>query len=323
MIILVTGASGFLGSHICRHLLAEGHKVIALIRENSSKERLKDIEQHLEFRYADLLDLPALNEAFEGCEKVVHCAAVVSFDKKDCPDMLGINTEGTRNVVNLCLKYEIEQLVHISSIAAIGRTNLEETLTENSKWNESDFTTCYGKSKYMAELEVWRGISEGLDSTILNPSVIIGTQTLGEGSEKVFDYVKKGRRHYPKGHINVVDVRDVCEIVSKTLNSTVGNGKRFILNGASIPYRDLFQQIAEAMKVGAPDIPTSGWKLQVALFLDTVRSTLTQSPRYMSREIIRNASSRVNYVSTRVEDTFNFTFRPLNESINWIISEQE
>ena len=318
--VFVTGANGFLGSYVCRELLDHGFEVKALVRENSDLTRISSLLGRLELVKADLLDLPSLDPLFSGTEYVIHCAAKVSFAAEDCAEMLENNVESTRNIVNLSLKYGIKQLVHMSSIAAIGRSRREEILDESSKWSESPYTTCYGKSKYLAEMEVWRGESEGLNVTVLNPSLILGRNTLGEGTGKIFNYVRQGKKYYPPGYANLVDVRDVASAVVLSLNKRV-IGKRFILNSVSIPYRELFEHIADLLNTKAPDIAATGWKLTVARWADALRAAFSDTPRYMSREIVRNSTSKVTFINDRATEILGIQFRSLDETLNWITQE--
>ena len=320
--ILVTGANGFLGSFICRELILTGHEVKALIREDSNTDRIDDIMGLMKICKADLHDLPALDTCFSEVDTVIHCAARISFQGHDCDELIYSNVESTRNVVNLSLKYGINRFIHISSTAAIGRSRQEETLNEENQWQESRHSSCYGKSKYLSELEVWRGKSEGLNVTVLNPSVIIGRNTLGESSGLLLDYATQPHKFYPTGDLNYVDVRDVVKIALRFLDHTSDKDK-FIINGGNVSYKDFFTRIAELVGIKPPALAAEGYKLKAALWGDQLRSLFTGSQRMLSREMIRTASSKLYFDNERIRTELNYTFIPLMESLKWIYSDPD
>ena len=173
--ILVTGATGFLGAYLLRQLVTQGHAIRALRRANSPMHLVEDIADLVEWVEADILDIVALETAFEGVTHVYHCAAMVSFHPRDVDRMMKINVEGTANIVNLSLSFGVQKLVHVSSIAAVGRSKERPQLDESSKWTTSKLNTNYAISKYMGEQEVWRGHAEGLAVGIVNPAIILGS----------------------------------------------------------------------------------------------------------------------------------------------------
>lgn len=172
--IFVTGGTGFLGRHLLRKLADSDEPIRALIRDGSTIPPACHLPGKVEWVPGDVLDIPSLEEHMEGCSSVYHCAGLVSFEKKDRDRLMKINVEGTANVVNVALVKTIQKLVYVSSIAAIGRPAASNEISESTEWDFNGNQTNYGISKYLAEREVWRGLAEGLNAVIVNPSVIIG-----------------------------------------------------------------------------------------------------------------------------------------------------
>ena len=208
-LVLVTGATGFVGSYLIRSLLQKGMRVRALRRKNSRLDLLAGVADKVEWIQADVTDTGALEDAFEGVTHVCHCAAIVSFHPKDADKMLKVNVEGTANIVNLCLDFGVKKLVYVSSIAALGRATNRPHLDESCKWVESKDNSRYAISKYGAEMEVHRGIAEGLSVAIVSPSVIVGSQYWDEGMAGFFKKIDQGLKFCPSGGSGFVDVRDV------------------------------------------------------------------------------------------------------------------
>src|SRR5205823_3272170 len=157
--ILVTGASGLVGSHLIKNLVKCGKKVKALYRSSVPKFENAD---RVEWTQGDILDVSFLEESMNGIKKVYHCAAIVSFNPKQKKLLHVTNIEGTSNVVNTCLETGVEKLVYVSSVSALGRIRNDVMVSENMEWTEETNNSEYGRTKYFAEMEVWRGISEGL-----------------------------------------------------------------------------------------------------------------------------------------------------------------
>ncbi|HNU15740.1 MAG TPA: SDR family NAD(P)-dependent oxidoreductase, partial [Chitinophagaceae bacterium] len=173
--ILVTGGTGFLGSYIIKQLVERNYRVRAIRRNSKLPSWIsKEVLDKVEWVEGDVLDVVALQDAMEEVDTVIHSAAIVSFIKKDRELMYHTNVEGTANVVNMALEKNVRRLIYISSVAALGRTANGGHVNEEKKWEDSKVNTHYAKSKFKAELHVWRGISEGLDAVILNPSTILG-----------------------------------------------------------------------------------------------------------------------------------------------------
>ena len=227
--ILITGANGLIGSFIAHKCVLEGQSVRILTRKNADLSSLSDIIDKIEVFEGDILDIPLLEKAYEGIEEVIHCAAVVSFGDVGIDTLFKVNVEGTKNVVNIALKKNCKKLIYLSSIAAIGRDPKVNLTDENTLWVESDLNSQYAKSKYAAELEVWRATEEGLNAAILNPSVVLGPGDWNKSSTKIFKNIYEGMAFYPTGTTNLVDVRDVAEAAWLLLKSNISH-ERYIIS---------------------------------------------------------------------------------------------
>ena len=255
--ILVTGGTGFLGSYLLRYLVEMGYtQIYALKRANSPMDLVLPIKDKINWLEGDILDMPFLEEAMEGKQQVYHCAAMVSFQSKDKNRLLEVNDQGTANVVNVALLKNIEKLIHTSSIAALGRNEQNDTIDENAVWEHNDFNSNYAKSKYKSEMQVWRGIAEGLTAAMVNPSLIFGSGFWHTGTPKMFQTLSKSFPFYPKGGTGVVDVRDVARFMILLMNSDV-EAQRFVLNGDNLSYQQLFGLIATSTDANPPTRPIS------------------------------------------------------------------
>ncbi len=318
--ILVTGASGIVGHFIVKKLIHDGHRVRAIKRAGSNISRLAAYQDKIEWVEADILDLPALEKAFAGVDRVVHCAALVSFHQQDKEAMMDINVNGTANMVNLALAHKVKKFVLISSVAALGRKPGIDVIDEETKWEESDNNSNYAKSKHFAEMEVWRAQEEGLPTAIVNPSIILGPGDWDSSSMQLFKYVNEGRAFYPGWEMNYVDVRDVADISLTFLFNNI-SGERYILNAGKAYYKAVFQLIAHYLHKPAPKIKVNAVLLTFAYILDTIKSTLLGTRAIVTRESIR--LSRMNYLfsNRKVCTALNYSFIPLEESIAWTCEE--
>lgn len=236
--ILITGGTGFLGSYIIKQLVEKNYAVRAIRRGNKLPTWIsKEITDKVEWVEGDILDVVALQDAMESVDTVIHSAAIVSFLRKDREQMYQVNVEGTANVVNMALEKNVSRLVHISSVAALGRTAGGGHVNEEKKWEESKVNTHYAKSKFKAELHVWRGVSEGLDAVILNPSTILGFGDWHSSSCAIFKQVYEGFNWYTPGINGFVDVEDVAKAVIHCMESDISE-QRFIINGDTWPFKN-------------------------------------------------------------------------------------
>jgi nucleoside-diphosphate-sugar epimerase len=314
--VLVTGGTGFLGSYIIQHLVEKGHKVRALRRNISLPFWiLKDVFDKVEWITGDVLDIGSLQEAMEGVDAVIHSAAVVSFVKKNRRQMYQVNVEGTANVVDTMLEKNINRLIHISSVAALGRSASGGHVDEKKKWESSKVNTHYSISKHKAELEVWRGIAEGLEAVILNPSTILGYGDWNRGSCGIFKSVYKEFRWYSPGINGFVDVEDVARVVLLILESTI-TGERFIVNGESWPFKKIQDVMSAAFGKRHPTRQANAFLLGIAWRMEKIKSICTGHRPLITKESARVAMSKTWFENDKLLKALpGFSFTPLEETI--------
>lgn len=314
--IAVTGANGLLGSYVVRELLDKNIPFVALIRPGSDTSLLTDVHDKITWRVADVLDAVALHDALAGASGVIHAAAIVSFNPRDKAKLFTANIEGTKNVVDVCLLLGIKRLLHISSVAALGRLKNQGVITEENKWTESALNSAYAESKYRAELEVFRGQEEGLSTLVVNPSVILSRSDWNRSSSQLFKYVWKQNPFYIDGSLNYVDVRDVSKAIIGLYHS-VYEGERFIINAGSIPYPDFFKAVAKRLNRKPPRIKLSKGALTWLARAEQIRSALTGANPLVTPETARLAESRFLYSNSKITGALNLTFQPIEQSLDW------
>ncbi|TLU99012.1 NAD-dependent epimerase/dehydratase family protein [Dyadobacter luticola] len=321
MKILITGATGLVGSAVARRFLSDQHEVFALVRPDSDRSLLADVASKIAWVEGDILDICSLETAIQNVDFVVHTAAVVSFIPKDRKQMFKVNVEGTANVVNVCLKYPGKKLCHVSSIAALGRPDPRKLvageitiLDEDQRWEDSPENSEYAKTKHLAELEVWRGTSEGLNAVIVNPTLILGEGDWEKSSTQIFKYVYREKPFYTEGIANYVDVRDVAEVVYRLLGSDI-SGERFLLNAGSISYQNLFNLIATAMHKKKPWLKVSPGLADVIWRIEAVRTFLAGTKPLITKETAQSAARKISYRNDKIKKFLDFDFQPIEKTV--------
>lgn len=313
-LILVTGGTGFLGSYLIRLLVKKGYRVRALRRASSRMDLLQEAASKSEWVEGDVTDMVSLEDAFQGVTHVMHCAAISSFHPRDARRLTQINVEGTANVVNLALETGVRKLIHVSSIAAFGRSKERTHLDEQSKWVQSKGNTRYAVSKYLSEKEVWRAYAEGLPVAIVNPAVILGSGFWDAGSPRFFSQIDQGLKFWPVGRSGFVDVRDVAQFMLLLLERDI-NGERFILNAQNIAYRELFGMIAEALEAKPPSIKVTPLLAEVAWRVEWLKEKLLGLEPVVTKESARSSVSVFYYDNSRSLSMPGFQYRPLEQTV--------
>ncbi len=313
--IAVTGGTGFLGSHILRGLFEKGYKNIkALRREGSRMDLVEDIMELVQWVEGDVLDLDSLQQLVENCDYIIHSAAKVSYNSKDKKSVFSINVEGTANLVNVCIVSKPKKLIFLSSVAAIGRVKSGEYINEESEWEDSKFSTQYGYSKYLAELEVWRGMTEGLTIGIINPSMILGPSIWGDSSTKIFTHVINNKKLYPIGTNGFVDVRDAAKLTISYLESEVSN-QRVIAVSNMISYKDLFGLMATHLNIKPPNREANKVITAIAWRFYKIKQMIFGGDPPLTKETVTITSGTFLYDNSKSKKLFNFEYIPIEKSV--------
>lgn len=283
---LVTGATGFIGSHIVRHLVERGEKVRAIRRKNSDCSLLKDVEGHFEWVEADVLDIPSLEDAMHGVQTVYHSAAIISFSPKGHSQMMKVNIEGTANVVNCALAFGVERLLHVSSISVFGRYQMSGVITEERKWKKHPDNTAYAISKHLSNREVWRGIQEGLPAVLVCPSTVLGFGDWNRGSCRIFKNIYDGLSFAPPGKMGFVAVKDVARASIELLQAE-HFGEQYIINAENLRFNEVFARVAKGFGLEPPSRTITPFMAGVAWRLHKLKSLLTNQEPLVTRETAR------------------------------------
>ncbi len=321
---LVTGATGLVGRHLLFKLLEEGKKVRALIRTEKSKEKVLEtfnyyskeplvLIEKIEWVIGDITEPYSLALAFEGITDVYHCAAFVSFARGAYSQMCKINIEGTRNIVNACQKFGVRKLLHVSSIAAIGKPKKGIIYDETGGFSEGEISP-YAYTKTEAEKEVWMGIENGLSAVIINPAVIIGPGDWNNGSGRFFPLIASGLKFYTGGSTSFVGVKDVVAIMVKLMDHSV-QGERYILSSEHLTYKAFFTMIANALRISPPRFLARKWMGAIAWRVEGVLSTLQKPEPGITKWSVKAGQVHQKYLSTKIEKQISFKFWPMSEVI--------
>jgi nucleoside-diphosphate-sugar epimerase len=293
--VLVTGGTGFLGSYIIQNLIERGHAVRAIRRSAKLPFWIpKNIFDTVEWVEGDVLDVVSLNDAMQDVDAVIHSAAIVSFVKGDRKKMYSINVDGTANVVNVALDNKVKRFVHVSSIAAIGRTAEQDIINEEKKWEENKNNTHYAISKHHAEMNVWRGFAEGLEGIIINPSTILGYGDWHSSSCTIFKNVYKGFDWFTKGVNGFVGVEDTAEAAVQLLFSDITE-KRFIVNAENLVFQNLFNEIADGFHKKKPSKEATLFLGEVAWRMESFKSLFTGKKPLLTKETAKVAQSKTSW----------------------------
>jgi dihydroflavonol-4-reductase len=322
--VLVTGASGFLGAYVVCTLLDKGETVLALKRTNSNMSEFNDIYLHYQFSVqlsnhslkwvdGDILDINFLDDICIEIDYVFHCAALVSFNRSDIKSLHQINAEGTANIVNACLKANVRKLIYVSSTAAIGRTDEAKIIEETTPWIEDDNNTLYAQSKHNGELEVWRGIEEGLKAVIVNPSIILGFGNWHKGSSTLFKKINDGFIFYTEGENAFVGVEDVAKVMVKLAFSDIAN-ERFLLISENRTYKSIFEDMAKFMNKKAPNFEIKKSHLWIIKILIPIYLLFKRSST-LTLETLKTSMMKNRYSNQKIKKTLNYEFEPIQKVI--------
>lgn len=310
--IFVTGGTGFIGSYIIKNLIEKGYGVRAIRRSSKLPFYIPtEILDKVQWIEGDVLDVVSLNDAMKGADSVIHSAAIVSFSKKERKEMYRVNVEGTANVVNIAIENNIKRFLHISSVAALGRTTKTETVTEQKKWEENKNNTHYAITKHYSELQVWRGFAEGLEGVVINPSTVLGYGDWHQSSCAIFKNAYKEFPWYTKGINGFVGVKDVAEAAVQLVLSDITQ-KKFIINAENWSFQQLFNTIAEGFHKKHPHKEATKAMGEIAWRFEKLKEVFTGKKALLTRETAKVAHSKTSFDNSELLKALpDFQFTPL------------
>jgi dihydroflavonol-4-reductase len=320
MLVAVTGASGLVGSSIVRKLIQSGISTRSILRSQSALGLLADIKESTEIIESDVLDMAGLGLALEGADAVIHAAGYVSFNSRNRDRIHEINVQGTTNVVNACLQLGTRKLIHISSVAALGRQRGSTTINEETRWVPGMPASDYATSKYMAEVEVFRGMEEGLNVSLINPSVVLSAADGIRSSSQLFNYVWKQRMFYANVAMNYVDARDVAEMVTRILNGDY-NGERFIANAGREDLKTVFELIGKRLEKRPPFIDVPKGLVSLAATVEQWRAGLSGREPMVSKESVAFLKEKIVFENNKAKKVLGMEFQTLESTLDWCCDE--
>ena len=321
-VVLVTGGTGFLGTILIKQLLAAGFMVRATKRTTSTIPSVLAGISGVEWVDADVNDFFALADAFDGVTQVYHCAAVISYHPSDRERMRVVNVNGTENVVALALERGA-RLLYVSSIAAVGRGKKGQEITEADLWEYDRDQSGYAVAKYEAEMEVWRGVAEGLDAVIVNPALIIGPTAALEGigsTGSIFAQLHRGLNFYTAGSVGLIDVEDVAKAMVLLMENKKISGERFLLSNVNMSYKELMARCSTYLGRPAPKFRATGLMLGIAWRAAKVLSVFSGKKPLLTRETAQAANQQMRFANNKIKQATGMTFKPIDDTLREICS---
>ena len=326
--ILVTGGTGLVGSHLLYHLTQKNEHIRAVYRSEESLQKVRNVFSYytteidtpfskIEWQKADITDVPSMIPVFEGIKFVYHCAAFISFDPKDYIEMRKVNIHGTAIMANLAIDAKVEKFCYVSSIAAIGDDPKKPTVDESNEWNGNEKNHGYAITKYGGEMEVWRASQEGVDTVIVNPGVILGSGFWNSGSGKLFSQIANGFKFYTHGTTGFVGVQDVVKSMISLMENT-GINERFILVSENKSFKDVLFKIADELGKKRPSTLVKPWQSELFWRGEWLISKLTSRRTRMSKSSAKSLHSISNYSSGKIQKSIGFEFQKIDEVIEQV-----
>ncbi|SHG50641.1 NAD-dependent epimerase/dehydratase family protein [Flagellimonas flava] len=324
--ILVTGGTGLIGSHLLFQLAKSGNTIRAIYRSEKSLKKVTKVFgyytenptqllERISWVQGDITDIASMEAAFDGAHYVYHCAALISFDPRQLDDLIKTNTEGTANIVNLCVAHQVKKLCYVSSIAAIGKATKGKISTENNEWTDTNVSV-YGLTKHDAELEVWRGSLEGLPVVVVNPGVVFGPGFWRSGSGSFFTYANKGKKSFLPGGTGFVSVNDVTKAMITLMESDIDR-ERFILVSENLSYGEVLKRIAKKLKVQEPIKQAPFWALELFWRWDGFRSKVLGKRRRLTKNMVKGFRQQETYSSEKIRTMLDFEFDNLQDILTF------
>jgi dihydroflavonol-4-reductase len=315
---LVTGASGFIGSHVVRALAAGTDELRLMARRESNLEHLADID--FERTTGDITDRRAVRRAMKGVERVFHIAGSTSMRARDREQVFEINVTGTRLVVEEAMRAEVGKVIHTSSAGAVGPARPGATADETQAFAAGGLGIAYVNSKHEAEVEALRAAAHGLPVVIVNPTFVLGPDdpsNHGTSNALVKRVMLRQIPFYVDGGLNIVDVRDVAAGHLQAAEKGKA-GERYILGGRNFTLGRLFADVGRISGVPPPPVKVPPHLTEAAIAV----ARRVGFPVPVAEDEVRSGSQWWTYRSTKARKELGFKARPHEETLEDTIAWQ-
>lgn len=319
MKVFMTGATGLVGSHVLRLLIARGYtSITALRRKGSPLDLVSDVSDQVDWIDGDVTDYAAVAAGMKHADFVVHSAALISYQQKWVSKMHEVNVGGTANIVNAALAAGVQKLVHISSMAVFTRNGGVQHVDENTPWEETPYTSDYGHSKHLAEMEVWRGKAEGLNVSMVLPTIVMGSGFWKQGSSTMFYKAAKGLSFYPVGTTGFVDVRDLALLTILAMERTDAP-ERMIASGWNASLKDVLSRICELAGKKPPALALQPWQTEIVWRILAPTEWITGAEPMLSKSAARTTACKQSFDNSQSLSLDGFAYTPLDQTLREVM----
>jgi dihydroflavonol-4-reductase len=311
---LVTGANGFIGSHVCRVLLKHKINVVAFMKQSSNQKTLENMK--IEYRYGDIRNYEDVNKAMQECDVVFHIAALHLSWMQNYRVMYDINVNGSENIFKAALSNNIRRVIYTSTQNVIGMQN-DGYVNENFRFSRYRFASHYTVSKFQAENLAYQYINKGLDIVIVNPSGPFGEgdYKIGPTSKIIVNFLKRNYPFYFKAWFNAIDVEDVAEGHYLALINGE-KGERYILSNKNLSLDDFFDMLSVLTNIPKPKFIIPRWLAFLLAFTSELISKIFthKAPLITIDRVIQRGKPRF-LDNSKAISKLGLTLTPIEETL--------
>lgn len=319
--IAVTAGKQQVGKDVIKSLSEKGYQLKVLV---SSKKQLQEFiklfeKASIEFVIGNLLDVTTLDELIDGVNTVIHLDEMVSFDSSEKNEMYLYNVQGTANVVNVALHHNVQQIIFLSSVWAMGEKSDQTIYNEEAKWVNIKSAKGYGWSKHLAEREIWRGVNEGLTATIFNVGYVTSNLALDEQMRNVLGYFTK-KKSFPEGNLELTEMGDLMAIMLQKIEFAK-DSEQYIVSNGSVSFKTIMEELVklkgEKASLTAMNIDDLNQKSRFKILYNLFSSNKFKTPNKLEALML---SDKRKFSSQKLKSVYDHKFIEKEKSLKNLIN---